>query len=62
MTNINDNAGLSDEIRAWRKSQGMTVKDAADVLGMSKRTLEGIEAGRGFSYPALLRYRIRGDV
>lgn len=62
MINSNDNAGLAAEIRAWRKHMGMTVKDAADLLGMSKRTLEGVEAGRGFSYPALLRFRISGDV
>lgn len=44
---------LAAEFKAWRA--GTPLADVARWLGMSKRTLEGIEQGRGFAYPALLR-------
>lgn len=44
---------LAKEVREWRGS--MTAAIAANCIGISRRTYEGIEQGRGFSYPDLLR-------
>lgn len=44
---------LAAEARLWRGSA--TIERAAAVLGIPARTLEGVEQGRGFRYPALLR-------
>jgi transcriptional regulator with XRE-family HTH domain len=33
-------------LRAWRETHGLTRQDAANLLGMSRRTLETIEQGR----------------
>lgn len=52
------NQELADTCRAWRKSAGMTAQRAADVLGLPKRTYNGIEQGRGFRYPRLLMLAI----
>lgn len=55
-----DNAELAAILKKWR---GVTpeqphgafpVSRAAQILGIPKRTLEGIEQGRGFRYPRLL--------
>ncbi|EXL01429.1 helix-turn-helix domain-containing protein [Aquamicrobium defluvii] len=46
---------LAQEVKAWRAKGGFTAEAAAKVLGIPKRTFEGIEQGRGFPYPALLR-------
>lgn len=44
---------LAHAVKAWR---GRTpVREAAKVLGLPQRTLEGIEQGRGFRYPELLK-------
>jgi DNA-binding XRE family transcriptional regulator len=43
---------LAAAMKAWRGR--VSQRDAAAILGISKRTLEGIEQGRGFNYPALL--------
>lgn len=48
---------LADEVRRWRGS--VPVPAAARVLGISERTLEGIEQGRGFNYPTLLRHALK---
>jgi transcriptional regulator with XRE-family HTH domain len=37
-----DAAGL----RAWRSSRGLSRQQAADMLGINPRTLEGLEQGR----------------
>jgi transcriptional regulator with XRE-family HTH domain len=37
---------LSDKLKAWRKRLDITQAQAADVLGVSKRTYEGWEIGR----------------
>ncbi|NEI52665.1 helix-turn-helix domain-containing protein [Rhizobium leguminosarum] len=55
MAAANERAELAKAVRAWRDGNGLTVKQAADLLGMSRRTFEGIEQGRGFSYPAMLK-------
>lgn len=43
---------LARQVRAWRGEHSQ--RDAAAVLGMSLRTYQGIEQGRGFNYSALL--------
>lgn len=50
---------LAADVRAWRGSRSL--KEAAAVLEMSWRTLEGIEQGRGFNYPKLLLTTIAKD-
>jgi len=45
-------AELAAAIKRWRGE--MPVSRAAQLLGIPKRTLEGIEQGRGFRYPQLL--------
>ncbi|MER9243184.1 helix-turn-helix domain-containing protein [Mesorhizobium sp. M0633] len=52
---MNDNEKLAREVKAWRAKGGFTAESAAKVLGIPKRTFEGIEQGRGFPYPVLLR-------
>ena len=47
-----DPAELASAVKNWRGS--MSGKAAASALGISFRTLEGIEQGRGFRYPRLL--------
>lgn len=50
---------LAKFCREWREESEMPVSRAAQLLGMSKRTYEGIEQGRGFSYPLLLTLAIQ---
>lgn len=45
-------ADLAKKIKEWRGK--MPAREAAEVLGIPKRTLDGIEQGRGFRYPRLL--------
>ena len=45
---------LADQARAWRHKWLLTQKAAAELLGISQRTYEGIEQGRGFAYPSML--------
>lgn len=49
---------LAMEVKAWRAKAGFTAEAAAKLLGIPKRTFEGIEQGRGFPYPVLLRIAI----
>lgn len=49
---------LALEVKAWRAEAGFTAETAAKLLGIPKRTYEGIEQGRGFPYPVLLRIAI----
>lgn len=46
---------LALEVKAWRIEAGFTAEAAAKLLGIPKRTFEGIEQGRGFPYALLLR-------
>jgi len=48
---------LAEEVKRWRGFAPATV--AAKVLGISARTLNGIEQGRGFNYPSLLRQAMK---
>lgn len=43
---------LATAIREWRGD--VSLAKAAPFLGLPRRTLEGIEQGRGFRYPDLL--------
>ena len=43
----------------WRKLMKLTAAEAAHLLGIPVRTLNGIEQGRGFRYPELLAHSIR---
>jgi DNA-binding XRE family transcriptional regulator len=52
---VDENEKLAQEVKAWRAKRGFTAEAAAQVLGIPKRTLEGMEQGRGFPYPVLLR-------
>ena len=45
-------AELAALVREWRGDR--TRQQAADALGIPVRTMDGIEAGRGFRYPRLL--------
>ena len=51
---------LARDVKAWRAKEGFTAESAATILGIPKRTFEGIEQGRGFPYPVLLRIAMEG--
>jgi DNA-binding transcriptional regulator YiaG len=55
MTSRNVSKLLTD----WRSQARLTQFQAADMLGISVRTLQGWEAGRSMPYPRLLRLAIR---
>lgn len=38
-------------LRAWRDARGLSAREAAVVLGLSVRTLEGLEQGRSPGSP-----------
>lgn len=48
---------LADALKKWRGSAPASA--AARALGIPRRTLEGIEQGRGFSYPVLLLFALK---
>lgn len=49
------NPNIAPEMRSWRKRLGIkTAREAGELLGISKRTIEGIEQGKSFSMPLLL--------
>lgn len=48
---------LAAVVKEWRR--GARVENAALMLGISVRTLEGITQGRGFRYPRLLLLAMR---
>lgn len=52
-------AELAAMCRKWREKAGLPVSRAAQLIGMSKRTYEGIEQGRGFNYPILLTLALK---
>ncbi|CAH2409348.1 helix-turn-helix domain-containing protein [Mesorhizobium escarrei] len=58
---MNENEKIAQEVKAWRAKGGFTAEAAAKVLGIPKRTFEGIEQGRGFPYPVLLRVAIESE-
>ncbi len=38
-------------LRQWRQDRNLTRREAADILGINERTLEGLEAGRYSASP-----------
>lgn len=49
---------LAETIKAWRTRADISTREAAERLGMSRRTLEHIEQGRPYSNERLLRLAI----
>jgi DNA-binding XRE family transcriptional regulator len=47
-------ARLAKLMRQWRQERGMSTGDAGDTLGLSPRTIENIEQGRGFNAARVL--------
>lgn len=45
---------LARMMREWRSSRGLNTAAAGALLGLSARTVEGIEQGRGHSAPRLV--------
>lgn len=50
---------LAQCVRDWRSARGMSAASAAEELGISRRTLEGIEQGRPFRYEKILRLALK---
>lgn len=46
---------LAETLKRWRIAQGFNTLQAGEALGMSARTIEGIEQGRSFRYEKMLR-------
>lgn len=51
---LDDPKHLAEMVRGWRGYLDITADVAATLLGISVRTLNGIEQGRGFRYPLML--------
>ena len=50
---MNEAQELALAVKTWRGTA--TARVAAKTLGLPTRTLEGIEQGRGFRYPEMLK-------
>lgn len=50
---------LGAELRDWRQANGLNTEAAGEALGIPARTVEYIEAGRGFRYPLMLRLTMK---
>lgn len=53
-----DPAELARMLRSWRVYAGLNTQEAGDWLGLSARTIEGIEQGRGFGTPRVLAWAL----
>lgn len=51
---------LGEMMRAWRRYAGLNTEEAGEWLGLSARTIEGIEQGRGFNAPRVLAWALVG--
>ncbi|MEJ6847481.1 helix-turn-helix transcriptional regulator [Sinorhizobium fredii] len=49
---------LAETVKAWRGRADISAREAAEQLGMSRRTLEHIEQGRPFKHERMLRLAI----
>jgi DNA-binding XRE family transcriptional regulator len=49
---MTDSHDLAAQVKAWRGK--VPAREAAEILGIPRRTFENIEQGRGFPYPQLL--------
>lgn len=54
-----ERAEMATLVQDFIAETGLPVARVAQMLGMSKRTLEGIKMGRGFNYPILLGLAIQ---
>jgi uncharacterized protein YbjQ (UPF0145 family) len=52
MVMLTDSHDLAAQVKAWRGK--VPAREAAEILGIPRRTFENIEQGRGFPYPQLL--------
>ncbi len=53
------------ELRAWRVGRKLSRREAADMLGLSERTLETLEYGRNATsalFPVLERFMLALDM
>jgi DNA-binding XRE family transcriptional regulator len=50
---------LAAVVKAWRSARDLSAAAAAEVLGLPRRTLEGIEQGRPFRYEKMLRLALK---
>ncbi len=57
---LDDPAELARMMRGWRTSAELNTQEAGDWLGLSARTIEGIEQGRGFNAPRVLGWALIG--
>ena len=48
-----DNEELAALVKTWRGD--LSAREAAQILGLPKSTLDFVEQGRGFRYPELLK-------
>lgn len=47
-------AELAEIVKKWRSAADLTTSRAGQILGLSGRTIENIEQGRGFGHSKLL--------
>lgn len=52
---VNTRIPLADLLKSWRQAKNMNTTQAGEMLGLSPRTVEGIEQGRDFRFEKLLR-------
>ena len=55
-----DTEPLAATVKRWRQREGLSAAGLAARLDMSRRTLEGIEQGRPFPYPRILKLALIG--
>ena len=50
---------LAQLLKSWRKREGLSVVEAGAILDLSKRTIEGIEQGRGFGHAQIMKLALK---
>lgn len=58
--NADNPEDLAEMLRDWRRYAGLNTQEAGEWLGLSARTIEGIEQGRGFGTPKVLAWALVG--
>lgn len=51
---------LAVRLQEWRRKHGLSIHALADMTDIPYRTLQGVEQGRGFRYPAALVLMMQG--